>query len=87
MTGAELLKTDYKDSAQFLLLKDLWIGERAEKMLKELGLTKESPEVSDWLKGVRKFFIELLSKAIKYFKPSLESKALRCCDVLNPMNC
>ena len=37
VTGAELLKTDYKDSAQFLLLKDLWIGERAEKMLKELG--------------------------------------------------
>lgn len=87
VTSSQLLRTDYKDSSQFLPVKDLWIGEKAEQMLLELGLTKESSEVSGWLAGVQKFFVELLSKAIKYFKPSLESKTLRSCEVLDPVNC
>ena len=85
--GAELLKTDYKKSSLFLSLQDLWIGEKSETLLKEFGLTKSSAEISSWLKGVQQFFIELLSKAVKYFKPSLESKTLRYCDVLSPVNC
>ena len=87
VTGSQLLQADFKDSTKFVSVKDVWIGEKAELMLKELGLTKESPEVADWLKCVFKFYQELLTKAVKYFKPSLESKALRCCDVLNPLNC
>ena len=67
-------------------MKKIWIGGKAEKFLTDLGLSKESSEVSDWMKGVQSFYTELLCNAIKYFKPSLESKTLMNLDVLNPTN-
>lgn len=86
VSGRELLKVDYQDSELFLTLKKVWIGEKAENCLSDLGLNKESPEIADWMKGVQKFYSELLMKALKYFKPSLESRSLRYMDVLDPVN-
>ena len=86
VSSEKLLKVDYKDPKLFLPVKKIWIGGKAEKFLADLGLSKESSEVSTWMRGVQNFYTELLCKAIKYFKPSLESKTLMNLDVLNPTN-
>ena len=64
--------------------KDLYLGPKVEKFLLELELSRTSPELAPWLEKVREFYCEALIKAQKYFRPSLTSRVLRACDVLDP---
>ena len=88
MTGRKLLKVNFEDEIPSNILpdKDIVIGDKAEKVLQEIGLNKESSEMADFMSGVKTFYKELLLKAIKYFKPSLQSRTLQYLDVLNPSN-
>ena len=75
-----------ENSSNILPYKDMVFGDKAEKVLQEIGLNKESSEMADFMSGVKTFYKELLLKAIKYFKPSLQSRTLQYLDVLNPSN-
>ena len=88
VTGRKLLKVNFEDEdpSNILPYKDMVIGDKAEKVLQEIDLNKESSEIADFMSGVKTFYKELLLKAIKYFKPSLQSRTLQYLDVLNPSN-
>lgn len=79
-----LLDLDFSDRSRQLGNKDIFLGGQVETFLRQLGLTRESMEISSWLDGVREFYIEALEKTAKYFKPSLMSKTLRYMDIANP---
>ena len=80
----DLLRIDFKDRVLQLNDGDIYLGERVENYLKELGLKRQSYEIKPWLENVRAFFVEALEKMVKYFKPSLNSKSLNFLDILNP---
>ena len=63
---------------------NLYLGPQVDKFLNELGITRSSPELAPWLKKVRAFYCEAISKAQKYFRPCLTSKVLRAMDVFDP---
>ena len=86
VTGEKLTEINFRDEKEHLDLKDRWVGHQAENFLSDLGLKKDSEEVQEFFDGNLKFYIELLEKAIKYFKASLHSRSLQYMDVLNPKN-
>jgi hypothetical protein len=79
-----VLRIDFSDSSYHLDNKRVFLGPKVDCFLKELDLTRDSKEIGPWMKGVKDFYVELTTKMIKYFKPSLTSKSLQDLDILNP---
>jgi hypothetical protein len=80
----DLLLIDVKDVKLQLPDTELYLGPKVDAFIAELGLTRKSPELASWLKTVRAFYCEALTKAQKYFKPALSSKLLQDCDIFSP---
>ena len=81
----KLLDIEYELKENQLSSKDLWIGGKAEQLLKELGLTRHSEEVQPWLDiNVRGFYEAALDKMVKYFQGTLESKVMEALKVIDP---
>ena len=78
------MKADYRNRTKQLEDKQLFVGDKVESLLAELGLVKESPEIKNWLLKVRGFYEEAVFKIIKYFSQSIKSKTLRSLAVLAP---
>ena len=87
VTAGRILKVDCEDPNLQLNDEEMWLGSKADNFLKESKLTRKSEVVKPWLKGVRAFYVELVKKAVKYFKAGLESKTLQYCSVLDPNSC
>ena len=83
-TTRDLLNLDVSDKKLQLTDKNLYLGPKVEAFLDKLGLTRSSPELASWLKDVRAFYCEALTKAQKYFRAPLTSKVLRACDIFDP---
>ena len=81
---ADLLQLNFRDRKVQLSNKDIFLGPRADDLILELGLTRSSPELTEWFNQVRSFYCEALEKALKYFKPALLSRVLQDCDILDP---
>ena len=84
LSGKKLLQVDYTDKKLQLDDKRIFLGEKVDSFLTEMGLSRDSKEIQSWLKRVRLFYEEALSKMFKYFGPSLKSKTLRYLSVLCP---
>ena len=84
ISGKRLLQVDYTDKKKQLDDKKIFLGEKVDSFLAEMGLKRDSKEIQPWLKRVRLFYEEALAKMFKYFGPSLKSKTLRYLGVLCP---
>ena len=85
--ASKLLEINFKNKENQLSSKDLWIGGKVEKLLKELGLTRLSVEVQPWLNyNVRGFYIASMERIVKYFKGTLQSKVMESLKVIDPSN-
>ena len=87
VTPSRILKVKVSDTNLHLDDKELWLGAQVDKFLKEANLSRQSEEVQPWIKSVREFYIELVTKAIKYFTDGLQSKTLQYCCALDPNSC
>ena len=83
-TTRDLLNVDVTDKSLRLSDNNFYLGPRVEAFLDKLGLTRSSSELAFWLKDVRAFYCEALTKAQKYFRAPLTSKVLRACDIFVP---
>ena len=79
-----LLDIDVSDRSLQLSNQNLYIGPKVEAFILQLGLTKQSIELLPFFDRVRDFYVVALQRTQKYFRPSLTSKLLRYCDVLDP---
>ena len=84
VTADNMLDVNCKDENIQHSDKDLYIGPKAEEFLEKTGLNKQSPELTDWMKRVREFYVEVIAKAFKYFSVSLKSNTLRYLSILSP---
>ena len=80
----DLLAVDFRDLDLHLSKRKIFLGSQAEEFLKTAGLTRESPELGSFFKGVFDFYVEACDKAKKYFSPPLLSKLLQNMNVLDP---
>ena len=80
----ELFKLDFTDRKLQLDDSKIYLGGKVETFLKELSLTRQSPEIKPWLEKVRAFYAEIMRKIVKYFKPCLSSRTLQDLVILNP---
>ena len=84
ITSSKLLQIDFSDAKLQLYVKDLYLGSLVDEFLKKTSLDREGEELKSWVKGVCLFYVELLKKMIKYFRPILESRILFSCAALSP---
>ena len=84
VSGKKLLNVDYKDTKLQLDDNKIFLGEKVDGFLKEMGLKRDSEEIKPWMKKVRLFYEEALAKMFKYYGPSLKSRTLRYMSVLCP---
>ena len=69
----DLLDVNVSDPILRLSRKDVYLGPKVEEFLVALGLTRSSPELGSFFKGIYNFYVEAGVKALKYFGPALES--------------
>ena len=50
----------------------------------EAGLTRQSPEIQDWIEKVKELYMEVIERAVKYLTPSLKSKTLQYLNITGP---
>ena len=81
---SDILQVEFRERKAQLSNKDIFLGSRADGFISELGLTRSSPELTQWFDQVRSFYCEAFEKALKYFKPALLSRVLQDCDILDP---
>ena len=70
---SDILQVEFRERKAQLSNKDIFLGSRADGFIFELGLTRSSPELTQWFDQVRSFYCEAFEKALKYFKPALLS--------------
>ena len=83
-TAEELLKVDFRDKKLHLGSRNLYLGPKVESYLVEAGLTRQSPEIQEWMLKVKDLYMEVIDKAFKYLAPSLKSKTLQYLCIISP---
>ena len=86
MMPSRLLKLDYKDTELQLSREDVFLGDKARRFIKTIGMTTNSPELLEFFKGVSRFYHKTSEKLVKYFKTPLKSKFLAALTIIDPMN-
>ena len=66
MTPARLLKVNFKDKELQLSREVMFIGEKAKRFMKKIGLTANSPELHEFFEGIYRFYHETADKLVKY---------------------
>lgn len=74
LTPKRLMKVDYKDQGMQLNKEKVFLGEKARRFIKRMGLTAGSPELEEFFKGVTKFYHATTEKLLKYFETPLTSR-------------
>ena len=83
-TPKTLLNIDVLDRRSQLSNQEMFVGPKVEAFIQKLGLSKQSTELLPFFDRVREFYVEALLKIQKYFCPSLTSKLLRYCEIIDP---
>ena len=80
----KMLKVNVGEKKNQLSDDEIFLGPRVEKLLRELGLTRQSGVIALWIVLVREFYEEAIFKMKKYFSTSLKSSTLKALSVLSP---
>ena len=86
MAPAKLLEVDFKEADLQLSRKDVFIGSKAREFIKKIGLTCDSPELSEFFQGVTSYYHESTAALLKYAKVPLSNPFVSALMVLDPVN-
>ena len=83
-SGPELLKVDLDDKETLLSKRRVFIGQGATKVISDIGLKPDSPQLDWFLEAVFKFHKKVAQKLIGYFQTALNSTDLDYMSSLAP---
>ena len=76
LTPTQLLRVDLGEG-KLLSRKEVMLGTGVDRLLLEMGMTPESPEIKPFMDSVFRFYKKSTESMIKYFSTPLKSKLLR----------
>ena len=85
-TGNDLLIIDVNDEKIWLSRNLVFVGQKCNALIKELGMTPSSIQLNDFYATVYKFYSTMAAKLIGYFSIGLRSLELEYMEAFSPHN-
>ena len=85
-TGNALLIIDVYDEKIWLSKNLVFVGQKCNALIRELGMTPSSTQLNDFYGNVYKFYSTMTSKLIGYFSIGLRSLELEYMEAFSPHN-